>query len=137
MVRGKPIVLLDGGYLLPMYHETGDDRETPCRIFTSYFLRYHPQTKTWTETNRMRSPHGNLQPQAVQIDEQHHPAASPRCGRRIGPATSGHILCANLTTAGIIGAMLRYSQSTVNSAVDVEKLKNGHIVLAYNDSLDL
>jgi hypothetical protein len=27
MVRGKPIVLQSGKYLLPIYHETGTDRE--------------------------------------------------------------------------------------------------------------
>src|SRR5207245_10210547 len=27
MVRGKPIVLADGDYLLPIYHETGHDTE--------------------------------------------------------------------------------------------------------------
>ena len=27
MVRGHPIVLADGDYLLPVYHETGEDRD--------------------------------------------------------------------------------------------------------------
>ncbi len=137
MVRGKPIVLLDGDYLLPMYHETGDDRENTASDTTSYFLRYHPQTKTWTETNRMRSPQGNLQPQAVQIDEQHL-ICFMRRGGGFGPATSGHILRAESHDGGHHWSDATDSEfKNPNSAVDVEKLKNGHIVLAYNDSLYL
>ena len=60
MVRGKPIVLMNGDYLLPMYYETGSNREQTDADTRELFLRYRPKTKSWTETNRIRSPHGNL-----------------------------------------------------------------------------
>ena len=40
MVRNRPIVLHDGDYLLPIYHEVGDDTETVGADSTSLFLRY-------------------------------------------------------------------------------------------------
>ena len=58
MVQGKPIVLNDGNYLLPMYHETGEDRERSAEDTCSYFLRYNPETHQWKETNRIRSKEG-------------------------------------------------------------------------------
>jgi hypothetical protein len=45
MVRGRPIVLNNGDYLLPMYYETGDDREMTASTTCSYFMRYKPKTK--------------------------------------------------------------------------------------------
>jgi hypothetical protein len=40
MVRNLPIVLHDGDYLLPVYHETGDDTESVGPESTSRFLRF-------------------------------------------------------------------------------------------------
>src|SRR5690606_31600620 len=40
MVRNRPIVLHDGDYLLPIYHEVGDDTESVSPDSTSLFLRY-------------------------------------------------------------------------------------------------
>ena len=40
MVRNRPIVLDDGDYLLPVYHEAGDDTEVVGAESTSLFLRY-------------------------------------------------------------------------------------------------
>ena len=37
----------------------------------SFFLRYDPKTKTWTESNRIFSPNGNLQPAPVQITDDY------------------------------------------------------------------
>jgi len=48
MVRGQPIVLNNGDYLLPMYYETGEDREMTASTTCSYFMRYNPRTKVWT-----------------------------------------------------------------------------------------
>ena len=45
MVRGRPIVLNDGDYLLPVYHETGEDRERTAADTCSFFFRYNPQDK--------------------------------------------------------------------------------------------
>ena len=43
MVRGRPIVLNDGDYLLPVYHETGEDRERTAADTCSFFFRYNSQ----------------------------------------------------------------------------------------------
>src|SRR5262245_45574988 len=67
MVRGAPIVLADGDYLLGVYHETGEDRERTASDTCSFFFRYNPKTKTWTESNRIFSSNGNLQPAAAAI----------------------------------------------------------------------
>ena len=55
MVRAHPIVLNDGDYLLPIYHETGHDREHVGYDTTSLFLRYDRKQHTWHETNRVSS----------------------------------------------------------------------------------
>ncbi len=137
MVRGKPIALLNGDYLLPMYHETGDDRENTGSDTTSYFLRYHPPTNTWTETNRIRSPQGNLQPQVVQLSETHL-ICFMRRGGGYGPGTSGHILRSESRDGGFKWSdAVETEFKNPNSAVDVEKLKNGHLVLAFNDHMYL
>ena len=45
MVRGRPIVLNDGDYLLPVYHETGEDRERTAADTCSFFFRYNRQAR--------------------------------------------------------------------------------------------
>src|SRR5262249_49718830 len=71
MVRGRPIVLNNGDYLLGVYHETGEDRERTAADTCSYFFRYDVNNKTWSESNRILSGHGNLQPAAVQISDEY------------------------------------------------------------------
>jgi len=135
MVRGKPIVLLSGDYLLPMYYETGDDREGTAADSASYFLRYHPKTKQWTETNRIHSPNGNIQPQVVQLNENDL-VCFMRRGGGFGPGTSGYVLRSESHDGGH-----KWSEATdtefknPNSALDVIRLKNGHIMLVYNDHM--
>lgn len=135
MVRGKPIVLMDGDYLLPMYHETGSDREVLAADTSSYFLRYNPPTQKWTATNRIHSKQGNLQPQVVQLTNEHL-ICFMRRGGGYGPTSSGYIQRAESLDGGY-----KWSDATdtefknPNSAVDVEKLQNGHLVLVYNDHM--
>ena len=69
MVRGQPILLNNGDYLLPLYHETGDDREATASSTCSYFMRYNPRSKVWSETGRIKSSMGNLQAQVVQLTD--------------------------------------------------------------------
>src|SRR5207248_2454635 len=45
MVRGRPIVLACGEFLLPVYQETGADRERVGADSTSRFLAFDPQAK--------------------------------------------------------------------------------------------
>ncbi|HEV3204307.1 MAG TPA: exo-alpha-sialidase, partial [Gemmataceae bacterium] len=71
MVRGKPIVLASGDYLLPIYHETGNDTELVGSDTTSLFLRYDVKTRRWTHSNRIRSRLGNLQPAVAALADTH------------------------------------------------------------------
>ena len=52
MVRGRPIVLNDGAYLLPIYHETGNDPESVGPESTSLFMRFDPAKKPLDEDRR-------------------------------------------------------------------------------------
>ena len=86
MVRARPIVLNDGDYLLPIYHETGHDREEVGADTTSLFQRYVRDTNVWIETNRVRSRIGNLQPAVVQITDDYLVAYCRRGGGYDGRA---------------------------------------------------
>lgn len=135
MVRGKPIVLNDGNYLLPVYHETGYDREDVGDDTTSLFIRIDPKAHTWTETNRIASPNGNLQPAVVQIDDNYLFSFSRR-GGGYGPGTSGYIIRSESRDGGKTWSPGQDTEfPNPNAAVDLVKLKNGHIVLVYNDSM--
>jgi len=120
---------------LPMYHETGGDRESTGADTTSYFLRYHPPTGTWTETNRIGSPAGNLQSQVVQLTANDL-VCFMRRGGAFGPETSGYIMRAESHDGGHQWSDAVDTQfKNPNSAIDVVKLSNGHIVLVYNDHM--
>lgn len=135
MVRGKPIVLIGGDYLLPMYHETGADREQTGADTASYFLRYHPPTKTWTETNRIESANGNLQAQVVQVNESEL-FCFMRRGGGYGPESSGYVQRSESTDGGHTWSEAKDTEfKNPNSAIDLVKLKNGNIAFVYNDHM--
>src|SRR5262249_22812654 len=71
MVRAKPIVLAGGDYLLPIYHETGNDPEWTAPDTSSLFLRYDVKSKKWSESNRIRSRIGNLQPAVAAVTDDY------------------------------------------------------------------
>ncbi|MBV6483415.1 MAG: hypothetical protein DIKNOCCD_03194 [bacterium] len=136
MVRGRPIVLQDGDYLLPIYHETGHDTEVVGADSTSSFLRYNPKTHTWKETGHIRSKKGNIQPAVVQIDDKHLIAYCRR-GGGYEPTTDGYMVRAESHDGGWTWSEGKDSQfPNPNAAVDFIKLRNGHLVLAYNDSMN-
>lgn len=135
MVRNRPIVLDNGDYLLPIYHETGADTEKTGADSTSVFLRCDPQTHHWTEAGRIRSAKGNLQPGVVQLDDGRLIAYCRRAGDYL-PTTKGWIVRAESAdrgqtwTEGIDSAF-----PNPNAAVDFLRLRNGHLLLIYNDSM--
>lgn len=136
MVRGQPIVLNDGDYLLPLYHETGEDREFSASDTCSYFMRYNPGKKEWTETNRIHSPEGNLQAQAVQLDDNNL-FCFLRRGGGFEPTENGWMLRASSSDGGRTWTDAeRTDFPNPNSAVELIKLKNGHLVLVYNDNMN-
>ncbi len=134
MVRSRPIVLNDGDYLLPIYHETGYDREKVGHDTSSLFLRRNHQTGEWTETNRVYSRIGNLQPAPVQITNDYLVAYCRR-GGGYGPMKAGFIVRTESRDGGTTWSPGKDTEFVnPNSAVDMIRLKNGHLVLAYNDN---
>ena len=129
-----PIALADGDYLLPIYHETGHDREDVAADTTSLFLRRDKAKGTWTETNRVRSRLGNLQPAVVQIDDNYLVAYCRR-GGGYGPQPDGFVVRTESRDGGRTwspGTDTRFPNP--NSAVDFIKLRNSHLLLVYNDN---
>lgn len=136
MVRGRPIVLNDGDYLLPVYWETGSDREVVGSDTASYFLRHDPETRTWTETKRIKSKTGNLQPEAVQITDEHL-IAYCRVAGDYEPSTTRYLIRAESHDGGETWSKGKDSQfPNPNAAVSFIKLQNGHLLLAYNDNMN-
>ena len=134
MVRGRPIVLNNGDYLLPVYHETGHDRENVGADTTSLFLRRDKETGQWAETNRIASRLGNLQPSVVQISDDYLIAYSRR-GGGYGPQADGFVVRSESRDGGRTWAEGQDSQfPNPNAATDFIKLANGHLLLVYNDN---
>lgn len=136
MVRGRPITLNDGQYLLPIYHETGHDTELVGPDSTSLFMKFDPRKKTWTKTGAIRSPRGNIQPAVVQLDDGRLIAYCRR-GGDYDPKTIGHIVRSESTDGG-----RTWSEGTdspfpnPNAAVDFLKLRSGRLLLVFNDSMN-
>ncbi len=134
MVRGRPIVLSDGDYLLPVYHETGEDRERTASDTCSFFFRYNPRTKVWTESNRIFSPNGNLQPAPVAITDDYL-VAYLRPGGDFEPNTNRFVLRSESRDGGRTWSEGKNTEfPNPNSAVDFIKLQNGHLLLVNNDT---
>lgn len=136
MARSQPIVLNNGEYLLPLYHETGEDREMTASDTMSYFMRYDPKTKEWSESGWIRSESGNLQAQVVQLTDDHLIAYVRRGGNFL-PTDDGYTLKSESFDGGYTWSDAVKSQfKNPNSAVDFIKLKNGHLLLVYNDNMN-
>lgn len=136
MVRSRPILLSDGAYLLPIYHETGDDPEFTAPDTGSSFLRFDPATHAWTESNRVRSRIGNLQPAVVEISPNHLLALCRRAGN-YEPRTDGFVVRTESQDGGKTwsnGVETRFPNP--NAAVELIKLKNGHLLFVYNNSFN-
>jgi predicted neuraminidase len=134
MVRGRPIVLADGDYLVPVYHETGHDTEVVGPDSTSLFLRFNPKTKKWSESSRIQSPKGNIQPAVAQIASDYLVAYCRR-GGGYGPGTEGFVIRSESRDGGRTWAPGRDTAfPNPNAAVDFLKLASGHLLLVYNNS---
>lgn len=134
MVRGKPIVLRDGDYLLPVWKETGFDREVVGADTVSFFLRFHPAARTWTASGRFGARQGALQPAVAQIDGSYLIAYARR-GGGYGAGTNGFIVRSESHDGGKTWAP--GSETAIpnpNAAVDLLRLQNGHLLLVYNNS---
>lgn len=135
MVRGHPIVLDDGDYLLPIYHETGHDTERVGPDSVSLFLRYDQESNQWTQTGPIRSANGNIQPAVVQLDDGHLVAFCRR-GGGYEPDEIGYIVQSESHDGGATWTAGRNSDfPNPNAAVDLLKLRSGNLLLAYNHSM--
>jgi len=136
MVRGKPIVLANGDYLLPVYHETGNDPERVGADSTSRLLRWDSRKREWMPSGQIRSVKGNLQPSVAEVS----PGSLIAFCRRAGgyePVTDGYIVRSHSEDGGRTWAEGTDSGfPNPNAAVDLLKLADGHLVLVYNDSMN-
>jgi len=134
MVRSRPLLLANGNYLLPIYHETGFDQEVVGADSTSLFLQFDPKTKKWTRSEPIRSKRGNIQPSVVQLGDDHLVAYCRR-GGGYGPGTEGFVVRGESHDGGKTWSAGQDSQfPNPNSAIDFIKLQNGHLLLVYNNS---
>jgi predicted neuraminidase len=135
MVRGKPIVLKGGDYLLPIYHETGHDPENVGADTTSLFLRYDVKANRWSETNRIYSRLGNLQPAVAALTDDYLVCYCRR-GGNYEPRKDAFLVRSESRDGGRTWAAGKESAfPNPNAAVDFLKLANGHLLLVFNDSM--
>lgn len=136
MVRGQPIALASGKYLLPMYRETGNDTEFVGADTVSRFIEFDPETQQWTETGEIRSRTGNLQPAIVEL-EPDHLLAFCRRGGGYEPVEDGYVVRSESFDGGKTWTPGEDSEfPNPNSAVDMIKLANGHLLLVYNHNMN-
>jgi predicted neuraminidase len=135
MVCNRPIVRRNGEYLLPIYHETGHDTEFTGFDSTSLFLRRRPG-EGWTRTDAIRGKHGSIQAAAVELTNDVLVAYSRRCGN-YEPTTNGWIIRAESRDGGQTwteGVPSPFPNP--NAAIDFIRLRNGHLLLVYNHSMN-
>ncbi len=135
MVRNRPIVLDNGDYLLPIYYETGADTEKTGADSMSGFLRGDPKTHRWTEAGRIRSQKGNLQPGVVQMDDGRLVAYCRRAGDYLATTKGWIVRSESADRAQTWSEGLDSAFPNPNAAVDLLRLRNGHLLLVYNDSM--
>lgn len=136
MVCNRPIVLHNGDYLLPIYHETGNDTEFTGFDSTSLFLRYEVAKKQWKQTGPIRAVTGSIQAAAVEVRPDFLVAYSRRCGN-YEPTTNGWIVRAESMDGGWTWSEGRNSEfRNPNAAIDFIRLRSGSLLLVYNDSMN-
>lgn len=136
MVRNRPIILNDGRYMLPIYYETGHDTEELGVDSVSLFMFHDPKTRAWTRSGPIRSAKGNIQPGVVQITDQRFIAYTRR-GGNYEPTTEGWMIRAESNDGGMNWTEgTNSSFKNPNSAIELIKLANGHLLLAFNDSMN-
>lgn len=134
MVRSRPLLLADGDYLLPVYRETGHDPEIVGADSTSLFLRFDAKKKKWSESSRIRSAKGNIQPSVVQLGNDDLVAYCRR-GGGYGPGSEGFVVRSASHDGGKTWSEGHDTKfPNPNAAIDFLKLHNGHLLLVYNDS---
>jgi len=136
MVRSRPIVLSDGQYLLPIYHETGADTEFTAPDTGSVFLRFDPASRTWSRSEKVRSRLGNLQAAVVELDPGHLLALCRR-GGDYEPGNDGFVVQTESRDAGRTWSPgVETGFPNPNASVELIKLRSGSLLFVYNHSMD-
>ncbi len=134
MVRSRPLALPDGGILLPVYHETGHDTEKVGPDSCSLFFRWDAKEHTWTETNKIRSRIGNIQPSVAQIKDDYFVCYCRR-GGDYSDDPAGRIVRSESRDGGRTWSEGKETDfKNPNAAVEFLRLKSGNLLLIYNDS---
>jgi predicted neuraminidase len=134
MVRNRPLALANGDILLPAYHETGHDTEMVGPDSCSLFFRWDAQHHTWTETNRIRSRIGNIQPAVAPITNDYLVCYCRRGGDYSG-RPDGRIVRAESRDGGRTWSDGEETEfRNPNAAVEFLRLKSGSLLLIFNDS---
>ena len=137
MVRNYPVEMDDGHFLLPVYRETGHDREIVGSDTVSLVLDYDPTNHTWTpSTQPIVSPQGNLQPAVVRL-EGDHLIAYCRRGGGYDPCDNCYTLFSESKDGGKTWSPAVNTEfPNPNAAVDLIKLASGNLLLVYNDNMN-
>ncbi len=136
MLCNRPIVLHNGDYLLPIYHETGHDPEFTGFDSTSLFLRYEVAKKQWKQTGPIRAAAGSIQAAPVEVRPDFLVSYSRRCGN-YEPTTNGWIIRAESRDGGWTWSEGKNSAfPNPNAAIDFIQLRSGSLLLVYNDSMN-
>lgn len=136
MVRSRPIVLSDGHYLLPIYHETGADTEMTGSDTGSIFLRFDPAARQWTKSNKVHSRMGNLQAAVVESVPGHLMALCRRAGD-YEPGDDGYVVMTESTDGGRTWSPgVETDFPNPNAAVEFIRLASGNLLFIYNHSMN-
>jgi predicted neuraminidase len=134
MVRSRPLDLPDGGILLPAYHETGHDTEKVGPDSCSLFFRWDAKEHTWTETNKIRSRIGNIQPSVARIKDDYLVCYCRR-GGDYSDDPAGRIVRSESRDGGRTWSDGKETDfKNPNAAVEFLRLRSGNLLLIYNDS---
>jgi predicted neuraminidase len=136
MVCNRPIVLHNGDYLLPLYHETGNNTEFTSPDSSGLFLHYDVKKKDWKQTGRIHSATGNIQPMAVEV-RANFLIAYCRRGGNYEPTTNGWTIRSESLDGGRTwSAGVNTQFKNPNAAVDFIRLASGNLLLVFNDSMN-
>jgi predicted neuraminidase len=136
MVCNKPIVLHNGDYLMPLYFESGHNTEFTSPESSGLFLHYDLKKKEWKQTGKIRSATGNIQPVPIEVKPNSFIAYCRR-GGNFEPTTNGWLIRAESHDGGWTWTPgVNTPFKNPNAAVDFIKLRNGNLLLLYNDSMN-
>src|SRR5204862_1843823 len=123
-----------GGCVLAVIRDVGRAAEPVGAHCASLFLRLAPATKLWHPSNRVRSRLVNIQPVAVEVAPVHLIAFCRRGGDYNG-RPDGWLVRTESHDGGRSWSEGKDSEfPNPNAAVDFIRLRNGHLLLVYNNS---